>query len=63
MLIDAYPERVTSTVEDVWEWSLNAEREIREVLGVDSDAYGTMREVRHLMRALCSRGWNGERCT
>ena len=52
VLIDAYPERATSTVEDVWVWSLNAEREIREVLGVDSDAYDTMREVRHLMRVV-----------
>ena len=52
VLIDAYPERATSTVEDVWVWSLNAEREIRDVLGVDSDAYDTMREVRHLMRVV-----------
>ena len=57
MLVDAYPKLGASTVEDVWEWSLNAEREIREVLGVDSDAYDTMREVRHLMRVVDIQPW------
>ena len=56
-LVDAYPKLGASTVEDVWEWSLNAEREIREVLGVDSDAYDTMREVRHLMRVVDIQPW------
>ena len=50
-----------STIEDVWEWSLNAEREIREVLGVDSDAYETMREVRHLMRVVDMQPWRVRR--
>ena len=61
MLIDAYPERATSTVEDVWVWSLNAEREIREVLGVASDAYDTMREVRHLMQTVDTQPWRSRR--
>ena len=61
VLIDAYPERATSTVEDVWVWSLDAEREIREVLGVDSDAYDTMREVRHLMRVVDIQPWRRRR--
>ena len=61
VLIDAYPERATSTVEDVWEWSLNAEREIREVLSVDSNAYDTMREVRHLMRVVDIQPWRRRR--
>ena len=56
-LVDAYPKLGASTVEDVWVWSLNAEREIREVLGVDSDAYDTMREVRHLMRVVDIQPW------
>ena len=56
-LVDAYPKLGASTVEDVWEWSLQVEREIREVLGVDSDAYDTMREVRHLMRVVDIQPW------
>ena len=45
----------------MWEWSLNAEREIREVLGVDSDAYDTMREVRHRMRVVDIQPWRRRR--
>ena len=56
-LVDAYPKLGASTVEDVWVWSLNAEREIREVLGVDGDAYDTMREVGHLMRVVDIQPW------
>ena len=61
VLIDAYPERATSTVEDVWVWGLNAEREIRELLGVDSDVYDTMREVRHQMRVVDIQPWRRRR--
>ena len=61
VLIDAYPKLGASTVEDVWVWSLDAEREIREVLGVDSDAYDTMREVRHLMRVVDVQPWRRRR--
>ena len=61
VLIDAYPKLGASTVEDAWEWSLNAEREIREVLGVDSDAYDPMREVRHLMRVVDIQPWRRRR--
>ena len=61
VLVDAYPKLGASTVEDVWEWSLNAEREIREVLGVDNDAYDTMREVRHLMRVVDIQPWRRRR--
>ena len=48
-LVDTYPKLGASTVEDVWEWSLQVERAVRDVLGTDSGANDIVREVRHRM--------------
>ena len=48
MLVDAYPKLGASTTEDVWDWSLEVERAVLEVLGSDSGAYDIVREVKQL---------------
>ena len=54
MLVDAYPKYGESTPEEVWEWSLQVERAVLDVLGSDSEAYDIVREVQHLRRAIDS---------
>ena len=49
VLVDAYPKLGASTVEDVWEWSLQVEQAVLDVLGTDSGANDIVREVRHGM--------------
>ena len=53
-LIDAYPKFGEGTINDVWDWSLRAERAILDVLGSESDAYDIVREVRHMRRVVDS---------
>ena len=48
MLVDAYPKLGASTTEDVWDWSLEVERAVSDVLGSGSDAYDIVREVKQL---------------
>ena len=48
MLVDAYPKLGASTTEDVWDWSLEVERAVLDVLGPSSNAYDIVREVKQL---------------
>ena len=48
MLVDAYPKLGASTTEDVWDWSLEVERAVSDVLGSGSNAYDIVREVKQL---------------
>ena len=48
MLVDAYPKLGASTTEDVWDWSLEVERAVLDVLGSGSDADDIVREVKQL---------------
>ena len=48
LLVDAYPKLGASTTEDVWDWSLEVERAVSDVLGSGSNAYDIVREVKQL---------------